>query len=140
MNDEAWYPCVYELSKPPANVRMSGPLITNVDESDNQIILRLPVPLRKGHLKLHVTGVQIGLYGADSANYVSQISVNGMTHLAMKVMFEAKDAINAQQLKTYTFAPHDCSGYEAVLARVWCAISAPSKLHIASVSMKCYYA
>ncbi len=140
MIDEAWIPCIYEICSPPGRIQMAGPLLSNVDGTEYQMMLRLPLPASKGGLRLHVDGLQIGLLGADQANYVSQISVNGMTHLKMKVMFEAKDALNAQQLKSYSFEPHNCGGYESVLGRVWCSVSAPSKLHISSVSLHCYYA
>ncbi|MHA2143228.1 MAG: hypothetical protein ACXADC_06645 [Candidatus Thorarchaeota archaeon] len=140
MIDQEWYPCVYEASSPPGKVMMGGPLFSNVDGNDYQMMFRLPIPARKGNMRLHVTGCQIGLLGADPANYVSQLSVNGMTHLAMKVMFEAKEPVNAQQMKTFSMAPQDASSYEAVCVRVWCSVSEPSKLHITSVSLHCYYA
>jgi len=140
MNDDAWYPCVFEVGTPPGKIMAGGPLLSNVDDTDTQIIFRLPLPIKKGNMSLHVAGVQIGLLGADPMNFVSQISVNGMTHLAMKVFFEATDDLTAQQLKTYQFPAHNCGGYEAVLARVWSSVSAPSKLHITSVALHCYYA
>ncbi|MHA1925648.1 MAG: hypothetical protein ACW974_07010 [Candidatus Thorarchaeota archaeon] len=140
MNEQAWYPCVYEVSTPPAKVTMAGPLFSNVDDTDYQMMFRLPLPLTKGNLRLHVIGCQIGLLGANAANYVSQISVNAMPHLAMKVMFESEEALTAQQMKAYSFAPLDVSSYEAVCVRVWCTVSVPKQLHITSVSLHCYYA
>jgi hypothetical protein len=140
MNDEAWYPCVYEVCSPPGKVMMAGPVLSNVDGTEYQMIFRLPLPARKGNMSLHVAGCQIGLLGADPGNFVSQISVNGMTHLAMKVMFQTKEPVNAQQVKALSFPAHDASGYEGVLVRVWCNVSAPSSLHITSVSLHCYYA
>lgn len=140
MIDQAWYPCVYELTSPPGKVVMGGPLISNADGSAFQMMFRLPLPATKANMRLHVNGCQIGLLGADPGNFVSQLSINGMTHLAMKVMFESTDPVNMQQMKTYSMAPHDCSGYDSVIVRIWCSVSAPSKLHVTSVSLNCYYA
>jgi len=140
LNDQAWYPCVFETTTGPGHVMMGGPLISNAGTQPFQMMFRLPLPVRKGNLRLHVAGCRIGLLGADPGNFVSQLSVNGMTHLAMKVMYESTEAVSAQQLKEYSMAPHDCSNYEAVLVRVWCKVNAPSKLHVTSVSLNCYYA
>ena len=140
MNDEARYPCVYEMCSPPGKVQMAGPLFDNVDDTNHQMSFRLPLPARKGHLRLHVNGCQIGVLDADPANYVSQLSVNGMTYAAMNVLFESKDPVNAQQLKPYSFGAHDASNFESVCVRVWCTVSAPHDLNISSVSLHCYYA
>ncbi len=140
MVDDAWIPCVFEVSSPQGRVHMAGPLISNIDSTDYQMMFRLPVPAIKGNMRLHIDGCRIGVFGADPANCISQLSINGMTYQAMKVMFETKEPINTKTLKSYSMPPHDASNYEAVLVRIWCSVSEASKLHISSVSLHCYYA
>ncbi|MFW9807813.1 MAG: hypothetical protein ACFFE6_00405 [Candidatus Thorarchaeota archaeon] len=140
MIDQAWYPCIFEISSSPGKVQMGGPLFSNVDGTAYQMMFRLPLPLKKGNLRLHVAGCQIGLLGANPSNYVSQLSINGMTHLAMKVMFESKEPVNMQQLKTYSMAPMDCGDFETVAVRVWCTVADPYQLHITTMLLNCYYA
>jgi hypothetical protein len=140
MIDQGWYPCVFESTSPAGKVTMAGPTVSNAEGTAYQMNFRLAVPLRKGNLRLHVTGCQLGVLGADPGNSVTQLSVNGMTHQAMDVMFESKEPVNMKQLKTYPMAPRDCSNFEAVCVRIWASTSVPSKLHLVSVSLNCYYA
>ncbi len=56
MNEQAWYPCVFEVPSPPGKVMMGGPLFSNVDGTPYQMMFRLPLPARKGNLRLHVSG------------------------------------------------------------------------------------
>ena len=105
MIDEAWYPCVFEITETPGKMKMGGPLFNNVDGSPFQMMFRLPLPTRKGNMRLFVKGVNVGVIKADPANCVSQISVNGMTFEAMNVLFESTEHANMKQLKTYPFAP-----------------------------------
>ncbi|MFW9975816.1 MAG: hypothetical protein ACFFDQ_11145 [Candidatus Thorarchaeota archaeon] len=140
MVDDAWIPCIFEVSSPQGRVHMAGPLISNTDDTDYQMMFRLPIPAMKGNMRLHIDGCRVGVLGADQANYVSQLSINGMTYQAMKVMFETKEPINAQNLKSYSMTPYDASTYEAVLVRIWCSVSEANKLHLSSVLLHCYYA
>jgi hypothetical protein len=139
MVDKTWIPCIFEVSSPPGRVHMAGPLISNTDDTDYQIMFRLPAPAMKDNMRLHIDGCRVGVLGADPANYVSQLSINGMTYQAMKVIFETKEPINAQNLKSYSISPHDASNYEAVLVRIWSSVSEANKLHLTSVSLHCYY-
>ncbi|MHA2058796.1 MAG: hypothetical protein ACW979_14345 [Candidatus Thorarchaeota archaeon] len=140
MVDEAWIPAVYELAIPTDKVQMAGPYFDNVDDTDFQLMFRVPLPATKGNLKLHIDGIKVGVFDADTANNVLQYWVYGIAFDTNQSLFQDTQPIIAQELRTKRFPAIDVSKWESVMVRVWCAVTAAHDLNISSILVHCYYA
>jgi hypothetical protein len=140
MVDEAWIPAVYELASPPHKVQMAGPYFDNVDDTDFELMFRVPLPATKGGLRLHIDGVKVGVFDADPANSVLKYAINGIAYDSMEGLFVDKEPIVDRELRTRSFPAVDASKWESVMIRVWCTVSAAKDLNLSSVLVHCYYA
>ena len=140
MIDEAWIPAVYELAVPADKVQMAGPYFDNVDDTDFQLMFRVPLPATKGGLRLHIDGVKVGVFDADPANNVQQYTIYGIAFDKNARLYNDNQPIVAREVRTMNFPAIDASSWEAIMVRVWCAVSAPHDLNISSILVHCYYA
>jgi hypothetical protein len=139
MADEAWIPVVYETAKPPDKVQMAGPYFDNVDDTDFELMFRLPLPGIRGGQRLHIDGIKIGVFDADPANYVSKLTVYGVAFNSNDSVFVSEEPINSPQVKSHSFPATDVSNWESIMVRVWCSVSVARDLNISSVLLHCYY-
>lgn len=139
MVDEAWIPAVYELAKPENKVQMAGPYFDNVDDTDFELMFRVPLPATKGNLRLHIDGVRVGVFDADPANNVQKYIVYGIAYNRNEKLFNDPQPIVAPELRERRFPAAEVSSWESIMVRVWCVVSAPNDLNISSVMVHCYY-
>jgi len=140
MDEVAWFPLMYELSKPANKARMSGPVLVNTDHEHFEILYRLPLPAIKGNKRLHIDGVQLGVYSADPGNHVARFHVNGLSFNGTEAIAKVEEPVTGKMMKTHMFPATDVSQHESVLIRVWCSVSAPAKLALTTAMLHCYYA
>ncbi|MFX1331010.1 MAG: hypothetical protein ACFE9W_05615 [Promethearchaeota archaeon] len=140
MVDEAWIPAIYELAKPVSSVQMAGPYFDNVDDTDFELMFRVPLPATKGNLRLHIEGVKVGVFDADPANSVKRYTVYGVAYDKNEQLFTDDQPIVNPELRIRNFPAIDASVWESVMVRVWCEVSAAHDLNISSIMIHCHYA
>ena len=139
MEDVAWYPLVYELASPPEAAKMAGPVLSNAGSGEFQVLYRLPIPAMKGNKRLHIDGVQVGLYDADPTNHIVKFNVVGVTINGVDKLLKAHQPISMKMVKNQMFTAADASKYEAIFIRIWATGTVQNKLAITAAMLHCYY-
>jgi hypothetical protein len=139
LQDEAWIPLIYEISSPAGKAQMAGPVIANVDDTDFEILYRLPIPTLKANLRLHIDGMRIGVHTASPGNHVVKFNVSGVSYQNVDVLAQCLEPVTMKMMKTHMFSAQDVSKWESLTIRVWCSVSAPVKLGLTTAFLHCYY-
>lgn len=139
MEDVAWFPLIFELANPSDKAQMAGPVLSNVDTEDFQVMYRLPLAGLKGNKRLHIDGAQLGVYYADPSNFVPRFHVNAISFNDVDALAKIEEPIQMKMMKTQMFPAVDVSHYESVFIRLWCTVAEPKKIAISSAMLHCYY-
>lgn len=139
MQDVVWMPMIFEAVKPAAKAQMAGPVIANVDDTDYELLFRLPLPAKKGDLRLHIDGMRLGVHTASPQNYVEKFNVNGISCQDVDVLVHDLNPVTGKELREMMFPEIDVSMWESLAMRVWCKVSAPVKLGLTTALLHCYY-
>lgn len=139
MTEVMWVPCVLEDVSIDTRFFMGGVNYTSPSDTDFEGLFILPLPVMKGSQRLYVSGVRVGVYDANPADYVDRVLCYASNFNDYQLLFDDNTNRNAKGSYTSEFAPVDVSRHEKVIVRLFCVVSAPEGLDISSVQIKCYY-
>ena len=138
----AWVNCVYIANNAAEAWTANTSTIANPSTTNQWLLWHLPLPTTKGTLKLHVTGVRVGIAAANATNKISEILVHGVkwdgkTYLTVS---DRTTQGSSAGLKEWVMANFDCSTYEVVTVDLSLALATIGAFRISSVALLCYYA
>lgn len=141
-SQEEWVPCVFELETTPGKVASSTWTIRNVDATEANLSFVIPLPTRRGGMRLHLSGITVGVQDASPGNSVPKFHARGINYDKSTVLEPSKHLtpISAATKAQHLFAPVDCSPYEVVKVVVYLECTTPHGVDISFVTAKCHYA
>ncbi|MFX1369446.1 MAG: hypothetical protein ACFFAY_12680 [Promethearchaeota archaeon] len=139
MTDLAWVPCVLEDVSIDTRFFMGGPYYTSPSDTDFEALFLLPMPTMKDGRRLHISGLKIGVYDGNPADYVSRAIVYAASFDKYQGLLDDSTPRNAKGSYTYPIATTDVSTFEKVVVRLWCVASQPKGLDISSILVQCQY-
>lgn len=134
-----WVPCVLEDVSIDTRFFMGGTNYTSASDADFQALFLLPLPTMKGYQRLYVSGVKIGVFDANPADYVDCVVLYAASYNGYQILIDEKTKRTMKGSYPSEFPPVDVSAHEKVIARLFCVASAPKGLDISSVLVKCHY-
>ena len=141
----AYVPCTLMGAEDAADIRISASIVLNIDAEDIELSYSLPVPCNKGGLKLHISNLKYGLFGADADDYLTRVRIYGWNgHVRTQLDDDGTNHTSAGD-KTFSgaimpAAAIDCSGYQSIAVYAQAFNTGVQHFAIGNVRMECYYA
>ena len=131
--------CIFEIGDTPAKVKQSSFRLTNIDNTNDFWMLRLPKEATLGGLKLYIGDLRIGVFAANGTNYIDSVVVRGMEFNNDTTLISEAANRTAQGLYTTANGPDDASTYEFIGVSVATVVANAGVLKVNSIALKCYY-
>ena len=136
-----WVPMNYAGIATGTDTRMyiAGMWYANQGANDDQMIFDFGLPLIKGALKLHVSGIRLHLAAAGVADYIDLVLFRAIDRAGDLTLLSDGTNRTAPDDYPYLFAAVDVSAYETLRARLYFVVGTAALLQLSSVEVQCYY-
>ena len=118
---------------------LAGSILTNAIAGVNIIRLILDLPPSLGSLKLYVDSFKIAVGDALANEYISNITIKGITANAESPIKDEDMETNIVQEYTVDFTAEDCSSYDYVIAEITFTTGEVGGLDIGLLRIQSYY-
>jgi hypothetical protein len=134
----AWVPCIFQVESPKSEV-YGAYSIRNVGANDQNLSYVLPLPTNKGGLKLYISGIRVGIIGANGTNFITRMRVYGLVYNTVTTLDDDTTDYNSAQLVDESFAAVDCSSHNQIVVQLDTTVANAGALNIVFVELECYY-
>jgi hypothetical protein len=141
---KTWIPC---LLRKDDRFQIQAKNEGDILNSTGYFILHYRIPTQalrgpKNTRELHVDGFRVGIYRADSRNYINEIRLIGVTYHGATVVWKESTNLTRQEEKEYTIQGStgaDLSDFAAFDVALLGRTMDRERLAVAYVSAKCWY-